>query len=267
MWVRLYWFPLSNPGQAVRLMLEHKGIEYETKDLTPGLHPLQVRLAGFRGGTVPAIKVGGGRVQGSLNISRALEELKPEPRLFPEDPERRAAVEEAERWGESELQPITGRIFHWALVRDVALREWLARTSGVPAAGLLARLAGPLAHLFASDAPDDAVRADLAGLPAMLDHVERLIESATIGAAEPNAADFQIATTLRELMSLGDVRRVLEGSAAAELGLRILPEWDDSPVRLPPEWLPASGTSGAGLPSTSTDDPCSVAGRARTQQK
>jgi glutathione S-transferase len=241
--VRLYWFPLSNPGQAVRLMLELKGIDYDAKDLVPGLHPVQVRLAGFRGNTVPAIRIDGRRVQGSLNISRALEAVRPEPPLFPQ--ERRAAVEEAERWGESELQPITGRIFHWALVRDVELREWLARTSGVPAAGLLARLTGPLARLFAADAGDDAVRADLARLPGLLDHVESLIDDGTIGGERPNAADFQIATTVRELMSLGDVGALLEGRPAHDFALRILPEWDDSPVRLPREWLPEPITSAA----------------------
>src|SRR6266511_2447118 len=105
--VILYWFPQSNPSQAVRLMLELKEIEFEPKSLIPGLHPLQVRAAGFRGRTVPALRLNGRRVQGSLEISRALEELQPEPPLFPEDPERRAAVEEAERWGEAVLQPVS----------------------------------------------------------------------------------------------------------------------------------------------------------------
>jgi glutathione S-transferase len=235
--VRLYWFPLSNPGQAVRLMLELKGIEYEARSLVPGLHRAQVRLAGFRGGRVPAMKIDGRRVEGSLAISRALEELRPEPSLFPEP--RRAAVEQAEHWGESVLQPVTGRVFHWALVHDVELREWLARVSRVPAAGVLARVTGPLARFFASDAPDDAVRADLEALPGMLDHVESLLADGTIGAAEQTAADFQIATTVRELVSFADLREYVLRRPAGEWAMRVLPEWDDSPVRLPAEWLPA----------------------------
>jgi glutathione S-transferase len=246
--VRLYWFPLSNPGQAVRLMLELKGIEYETRDLIPGLHRLQVRLAGFGGGRVPALRIDGRRVQGSLTISRALEELRPDPPLFPAG--RRTAVEEAERWGEGVLQPVTGRVFHWALARDPALRRWLAESSGAPLPGLIARAGAPLARLFARDAPDGAVRADLEALPGMLDHVDELIAEGTIGRPEePTAADFQIATTVREVMSLGDLGGLAEGRPAAELARRILPDWDESPVRLPPEWLPAAGARTQAAPS------------------
>jgi glutathione S-transferase len=246
--VTLYWFPLSNPGQAVRLMLELKGIEYETRDLIPGLHRLQVRLAGFRGGRVPALRIDGRRVQGSLTISHVLEALRPEPPLCPAD--RRAAVEEAERWGESVLQPVTGRVFHWALACDPELRRWLAESSGAPLPGVIARLGAPLARLFARDAPDHAVRADLDALPGMLDHVDGLIAGGTIGRPdEPTAADFQIATTVRELMSLGDLAGVAEGRPAAELARRILPDWDASPVRLPQEWLPAAAARTPAAPS------------------
>ena len=236
--VTLYWFELSNPGQAVRLMLEHKGMPYRTRDLIPGLHPLQVRAAGFPAATVPALRIDGRRVQGSLRISRELERLSPEPPLFPAG--RREAVEEAERWGEAVLQPVTGRVFHWACANDVGLREWLARSSGVPrgAAAALARLGRPLAHLFARDAPDSAVRADLAALPGMLDHVDALIAAGTIG-AEPTAADFQIATTVREVMSYECLAPLVRGRPAADLALRVLPDWAESPVRVPPGWLPA----------------------------
>ena len=235
--VVLYWFPLSNPSQAARLMLERKGIDYESRDLVPGLHRLTVRLAGFRGGTVPALKIDGRRVHGSLAISRALEELRPEPPLLPS-----AEVEEAERWGESVLQPVTGRTFHWALGRDPELREWLARESRVPAARALASVTGPIARAFDRSATDAAVRADVEAIPAMLDHVDELIAAGTIGdPAAPNAADFQIATTVREILSLGDLHVLAEGRPAEELARRILPEWADTPVRVPGEWLPPTG--------------------------
>jgi glutathione S-transferase len=233
--VTLYWFELSNPGQAVRLMLEHKGLAYRTRDLLPGLHRLQVRAAGFDAATVPALKLDGRRVQGSLRISRELERLKPDPPLFPAG--RRAAVEEAEAWGEAVLQPVTARVFHWALAHDPELREWLGRSSRVPAARALARVTGPVARVFARDAPDAAVRSDLAELPAMLDHVDDLIAAGTIG-AEPTAADFQIATTVREVMSLGCLGPLVRGRPAERLALSILPDWAESPVRLPPAWLP-----------------------------
>src|SRR5829696_318279 len=102
----LYSLTLSHPSQAARLMLERKGIEHRVKDLFPGGHPAQLRAAGFRGGTVPALKIDGRRVQGSTQISRALEEVQAQPRLFPADPQHRSAVEQAEAWGEHELQPV-----------------------------------------------------------------------------------------------------------------------------------------------------------------
>jgi glutathione S-transferase len=238
--VTLYWFELSNPGQAVRLMLELKRIPYRTRDLVPGLHRLQVRAAGFPAATVPALRIGARRVQGSLQISRELERLRPEPPLFPAG--RRSAVEEAERWGESVLQPVTGRIFHWALADDRGLREWLARSSGVPApaARALGRAGGPVARLFARDAPAATVRADLAALPGMLDHVDGLIAAGTIGAEQPTAADFQIATTVREVMSFACLAPLVAGRPAERLALDVLPDWAESPVRLPAAWLPAA---------------------------
>src|SRR3712207_8129822 len=59
-----------SPSQAVRAMLEHKGIEYELVNLMPGSQPVLLRLAGFRGRTVPAVRIDGRRVQGSLQIDR-----------------------------------------------------------------------------------------------------------------------------------------------------------------------------------------------------
>jgi glutathione S-transferase len=80
-------------------MLDLKGIDYELVDVLAGTQRMHLRLAGFRHGAVPALKIDGHRVQGSLRISRALDKLRPEPALFPADPERRRAVEDAERWG------------------------------------------------------------------------------------------------------------------------------------------------------------------------
>jgi len=78
-------------------MLERKGIDHQVVNLLPGMHPIFLRLRGFRGPTVPALAIDGQRVQGSLSISRALERLRPEPRLFPSAPVQRRAVEEARR--------------------------------------------------------------------------------------------------------------------------------------------------------------------------
>ncbi|MBA2763483.1 MAG: glutathione S-transferase N-terminal domain-containing protein [Thermoleophilaceae bacterium] len=102
----LYGLALSHPSHAVRLMLDRKGIEHEFKELLPGFHPVQLRIAGFREPTVPALKIDGRRLQRSRTISIELDQICPEPPLFPADPVERVAVENAERWGEQELQPV-----------------------------------------------------------------------------------------------------------------------------------------------------------------
>jgi glutathione S-transferase len=240
---KLYSLLLSHPARASRLMLELKGVDHQAVDLLPGMHPLQLRAAGFRGGTVPALKLDGERVQGSVPISRYLERLVPQPPLFPSDPEGRRTVEDAEAWGESELQPIPRLIFRWATVRDRELRVWLAELSGIPAPGLSATVNVPIARRFArlSEASDDAVRADLSALPAMLDRVDGWIADGTLGGAQVNAADCQIASTVRVLLAYEDLRPMLSDRPSAELAAQIFPSYPEPiPLRLPPAWLPGS---------------------------
>src|SRR5882724_10676007 len=101
-------------------MLDHKGIAYKRTDLLPVISKGVLRGLGFRHKTVPAIKIDGRRIQGSREIARELERLRPEPTLFPADPEKRAAVEEAERFGDEELQHPIRQILWWSIKRDKA---------------------------------------------------------------------------------------------------------------------------------------------------
>ena len=74
---RLYGMSISHPSRAARLMLEHKGIEYRLVNVPVGLQAGQIRLAGFKAGTVPALRIDGRRAVGTLAISRLLDELRP----------------------------------------------------------------------------------------------------------------------------------------------------------------------------------------------
>lgn len=240
---KLYSLELSHPSQAARLMLELKGIDHEVKDLLPGFHPQQLRLAGFRGDTVPALKIDGRRLQHSLAISRALDEIQPDPPLFPTDPARRHAVETAEAWGEREFQPVPRRIFRWSVTHDAELRRGLAKSIGMPLPNLAAAMNAPIARRFARKvgANDERVRADIEELPRLLDHVDALIADGTIGGAELNAADFQIGTTARVFLAFEDLAPLLEGRPTAELARRILPRYAGAiPRVLPAEWLAES---------------------------
>ena len=233
--------PSSHPTLTAELMLRRKGIAFERIDLVPALHRLLVRALGFPAGTVPALFLDGARFQGTRTISRALDVLAPEPPLFPRDPARRAEIERAELWGDLVLQSAARRLAVAALHRDHgAIASYLegART-GVPTA-LGARLAPTL--VFASSrlnrASARAARRDLAALPRMLDSVDALVERGVVGGESPNAADYQLATSLRLLMTLDDLRPLIEARPAGRLALDVVPRLGGrtGPV-FPAEWL------------------------------
>src|SRR4051812_6394875 len=132
MGIKLYGTKPSPPVHSVRLMLEAKGLDYKAIWLLPGLHPVLLRTRGFRGGTVPALKIDGRKLQHSRAIARAIEEVRPEPPLFPAEPERRLEVEEAERWAEETLQDVPRRIVRWLSVHRPETRVMMAEEIGVP---------------------------------------------------------------------------------------------------------------------------------------
>jgi glutathione S-transferase len=245
----LYSLSLSHPSHAARLMLERKGIEHEVKDLLPGFHPQLLRLAGFRGATVPALRIDGRRVQGSTSISRALDEIQSEPALFSSDQGRRRAIEAAEAWGDRVLQPVPRRIFRWGVSNLPELRLWLARdVVRMPAPSLMARLNAPIARSFARKvgATDAQIRSDLEQLGGLLDHVDEMIADGTIGQDEPNAADFQIGTTVRVFLAFADLAPLVEGRPAAALATHILPKYPGPvPPFLPQGWLAATDRNAA----------------------
>jgi len=217
-------------------MLEHKGIEHRVTMFPAGLHPVLVRLAGFRGHTVPVLKIDGKRVETSLAIARELERIKPDPPLYPADAEARARVEDAERWGEAALQPVPRRMIRWALTEQREAREWIARYERLPAPALQARANVALTRRFAKavGATGERVRQDLAELPGNLDRVDQLIADGTISLEQPNAATFQIGTTIRALGLFPSLEPVLARRPCSDLAHALLPDYPQAPVELPP---------------------------------
>jgi glutathione S-transferase len=209
-------------------MLQHKLIPHRVVRLMPGLHPLLVRFAGFRRHTVPALELGGRRVQGSREIARFLDQLVPEPPLFPADPDARAAVEEAERWGERVLQPVPRRLFRYLIVTSEPARLWMGReVMRMPATRAVQFGFLPIAHRLArlSHAGETNVRATLARLPELLDHVDALLAAGTIGGARPNAADFQILAGVRVLLEFEDLAELLDGRPCVPVARVLFPDW------------------------------------------
>jgi glutathione S-transferase len=239
--VRLYVIPGSHPARAAELMLRHKGIDYRRTDLPPVLSRFLVRhLLRFPGDRVPAIKVDGRKIQGSQAVSRELDALRPNPPLFPADPERRARVEEAERWGD-QFQEIPRKISWWALKRRKSDQASFLEgyRLGLPTSVLVAT-SPPLirAAMRLNNSTDDVVREQIAAIPAALDQVDAWIAEGVIGGEQPNAADFQLATTVRLLMAFEDLAPAIAGRPAGELARRVAP---DAPGHIgpafPAEWL------------------------------
>ncbi|MEX2105702.1 MAG: glutathione S-transferase N-terminal domain-containing protein [Solirubrobacterales bacterium] len=238
---RLYVIPASHPSIAARLMLEHKGIAYKRTDLLPVISKGVLRALGFPGVTVPALKIDGSKVQGSRQIARELDRLRPDPPLFPADPEKRAAVEEAERFGDEELQPPMRQILWWAIKRDRApLRSYSEGAKlGLPIS-LAMKTAAPIVALSAkfNEADDDHVRRGLAELPGMLQKIDDWIAAGVLGGEQLNAADFQIAPSLGLAMTIDDLRSAIESRPAGALAKRIVPDYPGhTPPVLPAAWL------------------------------
>jgi glutathione S-transferase len=238
---RLFVIPASHPSIAAQLMLEQKGIAYKRTDLLPVISKGVLRGLGFPRNTVPALKIDGGKVQGSRPIARELERLRPEPPLFPVDPERRAAVEEAERFGDEELQHPVRQILWWSIKRDHApLRSYSEGAKlGIPI-GLAMKTAAPIVALSArfNEASDENVKRAVAALPAMLDRIDAWIAAGVLNGEQLNAADFQIAPSIGLALTLDDLKPAIAGRPVHELAKRVVPDYPgQAPPIMPAAWL------------------------------
>jgi glutathione S-transferase len=233
----LHVIPPSHPCQAVIAALRMKGLEYERVEISPGEHVETMRaIYGEEHHTVPGMLVDGEPVHGSSAILERLDELAPEPVLYPS-----AEVREAERWGDGELQDL-GRRLPWGALH---FRPETMGTFGGAGA-----LDGPgtdfaIGYIRASwkyhRISAARLQQDLTGLPELLAHVERLGADGVIGGDVPNAADLQIGATLRVLLTLGDLQPLLHGGVGERIAVGLFPEYQgDVPAgAFPAGWVPA----------------------------
>jgi glutathione S-transferase len=185
-------------------------------------------LLGYPAGTVPALRLGDRRVQTNIDLARALDEIQPDPPLFPADPEQRRKVEEAERWGDEVFQMVARRI---------ALAGALHGPDGLLNHGAAGRL-GPLlwrrdrARLIGARAvgrfvfnvnPATEERL-LRDLPGHLDRIDAWVEDGVLAGEMPNAADYAIGTSLALLTYRPDLRADLESRPAIRVADAVLPE-------------------------------------------
>jgi glutathione S-transferase len=238
---RLYVVHGSHPCATVQKALELKDIPYKNVELLAASQPL-VMKALFGQRTVPGIRFEDGeKVHGSRAIVRALEQRVPEPALYG-GPE----IDEAERWGDDVLQPIPRRLLWFGFARNHRAMHGYQQGQRLPKLPMAAVLAAaPLILAIErrlNDVSEEGARADLAALPGHLDRIDAWIAAGVLGGAEPNAADLQIATSLRLLWTLEDVRPLIDGRPAHGLAHR----WfDPLPGVVPAGALPAVPTASA----------------------
>lgn len=229
----LHALPPSHPCMTVEAALRLKGLPYERVDLPmTGEHPGRMtEIYGTGNSTVPGVLVDGQPVHGSRAILARLEEIEPEPVLYPSD-----EVREAERWGDEELQDL-GRRLPWGALHFRP--ELLAAIAGgEPLDGPGTDYAIRFIHAAWGYHRISAERlaGDLAGLPAKLAHIEALAGAGVIGGEVPNAADLQIGATISVLLPIADLQPLLAGTAAETIALRHFPP---RPGGLPPGTYPA----------------------------
>ena len=240
---KLYVLPGSHPCAAVEAALKRKAIDYKRVDLLP-MGQVLIGPLRYGGSTVPGMRLDGERLVGSRPIMRRLDALVPEPALLPPvGSPSYAKVLEAERWGDEVFQSVPRRIIDVAFLRRPAAMESYAGDAKLPLpVGLMRPFAPLFARLMAirNKARDESARADLRALPSQLQRIDAWIADGLLGGEQPNAADLQIGSTIRLLMSIRDVRPLIEGHPAAGL-TRYFPPLAgevDAGV-LPAEWLPA----------------------------
>lgn len=219
----------SHACRAGTLMLEHKGIPYRTRRLPSGLHQLIVPRLGFEGPTLPAIRMDGRRIQTNRTLARVLDELRPEPPLFPADPDARRAVEEAEALADEKLQMTARRLtmagaFHDDVLIDRAAHGRLGPLLFHRDAVRMRMMRVIGRRAFAVDL--DAEKRLLERIPGMLDRVDAWVEDGTLNGEALNAADFQIAPSVALLTYRRDLVDDVARRPVQALIDRVLPAPD-----------------------------------------
>ena len=134
------------------------------------------------------------------------------------------------------------QVIWWCLRRDMTPLVGFSEGArlGIPINSVTVKSSAPLVMLSArvNGSTDENARAALAALPGLLDTVDAAIADGTIDGPELNAADFQIAPSVRLAMTIGDIRPMIDARPAGAHAKRVVPDFAGHiPPMLPAEWL------------------------------
>jgi glutathione S-transferase len=139
----LWQIDVSHFSEKARWALAWKGVEHRRRAPVPGAHMI-VALWLTRGAqyTFPVLSIDGRRIGDSTAIVAALEELHPEPPLYPADIAQRRRALELEEFFDEELGPYIRQVAWYELGNDPKrFAELMKQTAPAP----LARFSGATA--------------------------------------------------------------------------------------------------------------------------
>jgi glutathione S-transferase len=241
--ITLHVVPLSHPCLTVQTAAGIKGLDAEIVMLQSGpAHDAEMAaIYGEGNTTVPGMVVDGEPVHGSSAILERLDVVAPEPSFYPAD--IADAVREAEHWGEGHLQDLGRRMPFGAMHFRPEAMGTFAGSGPLDPPGTDFAIGYVRASWKYLGITAVRLAEDLAGLPAVIDRIDALAAEGIVNGERPTAADLQIGASLRVLLTLGDLRPLIEGRPAEEVARRWFPDYPgDVPAgAFPAGWVPARG--------------------------
>lgn len=149
--VVLWHIELSHYSEKVRWALDYKGIPYEARVPMPGLHGVRAAVL-TRGAQrrLPVIDLDGRRIGDSTAIIAALEAARPEPPLYPQDPDDRARALALEDRFDEELAPAVRLLMWFHTLPDTDATAAALFTEHSPVRERLLRASAPVSRRMVS---------------------------------------------------------------------------------------------------------------------
>jgi glutathione S-transferase len=149
--VVLWHIELSHYNEKVRWALDYKGIPHERRVPMPGLHGVRAAIL-TRGAQrrLPVLQLDGRTIGDSTAIIAALEAYRPDPALYPEDPDERAEALALEERFDEELAPAIRRLMWFHTLPDTDATAGALFTEPSPTRERLLRMTAPAAKRMVS---------------------------------------------------------------------------------------------------------------------